>query len=275
MGTRDEAIVSQPVIDPAPRPQLKTDAVRCCASDLLHWAGMGDAADAKTDQLSFATRRVGTGTTLMYEGHLLQNLYFVGAGSFKIVQVDIEGYEQVLGFALRGDCIGLDALSDGRHASSAIALEDSMVCVVPFRELVALGHEAAALERLLHHATGAELLRRGRSQYLMAAACAEVRVARFLINYGLRQGEMGYSDRHFRLRMSRRDIASYLGVAHETVSRALTLLAQWGIIVVDHRDVEIVDGPALHNLQRLTRGVAHGAARAGLVRQAGATALAA
>jgi CRP/FNR family transcriptional regulator len=230
---------------------------RVRASDLLRWAGLPGLADAETEGIVFALRRALAGTLLFAEGQPLQSLYCVAAGSFKCTQTDLEGYEQVLGFALHGDVLGLDALYEHKHVSSAVALEDSSVAVLPLRELLAVSHRVPAIERLLLHATGAELLHRGDAQYLMSAPSSEVRVARFLLHFAQRQQAMGHSARRLLLRMTRRDIASALGVAHETVSRALTSLAQAGCIAVSHRDVEILDAETLRETQRVTRGAPH------------------
>lgn len=228
------------------------------ASDLLRWAGLGPLASPQTDAVSFSMRRAPAGTVLLVEGQPLLQLYCVAAGSFKITQTDREGYEQVLGFGLHGDLLGLDALCQQRHASSAVALEDSSVAVLPMQEFLALGRQIPALERLLLHSAGAELQHRSDTQYLMCAPSAEVRVARFLLHIAQRQAAMGLSGRQLRLRMTRRDIAGCLGLAHETVSRALTALAHHGCIAVSHRDIEIVDASALRELQRVTRGAPRG-----------------
>jgi hypothetical protein len=126
----------------------------------------------------------------------------------------------VLGFALRGDLLGLDGLCEHRHDSSAIALEDGYLAVMPFAELGALARRLPAFERLLHRAVGAELLARTEIQHVMASPSSEVRVARFLPSFARRQSEIGVSDRRFRFGMTRREIANCLGVAHETVTRA-------------------------------------------------------
>jgi CRP/FNR family transcriptional regulator len=228
--------------------------VRCSASDVLRWAGLPALADSRTDAISFGLRRMLAERALVHEGQPFETLYVVSAGSFKYHQTDVEGYEQVLGFAIHGDVIGLDGLGQPTHTVGAVALEDSSVVALPFRELLALGHENPALEALLHHAAGAEVLRRGETQYLMAAPSSEVRVARFLLQLAQRQAALGFSASRLRLCMTRRDIASYLGVAHETVSRAFTKLAQDGCITVSQRDIELIDLPALRDLQRMTRG---------------------
>ena len=240
------------------RPQGAAKAARCTASDVLRWSGLSEWASEQTDRMPFAMRRIRADVPLLHEGMPFEHLYFVCAGSLKVVQVDSEGYEQVLGFALHGDTVGLDGMSRGSHASGAVALEDSTVAIMPYRELVSGSHRFEAIERLMQKAIGAELLRRGDTQYLMSAASSEVRVARFLLHFAQRQNAMGYSDRRIRLRMTRRDIASHLGVAHETVSRALTTLSQCGCIGVTYRDIEILDARRLHEIQRVTRGTWRG-----------------
>ena len=249
--------------DVAKSRQAAAGAARCTASDLLRWAGLGDQVSEQTDRMPYATRRVRADTALVHEGNSFEYLYFVCAGSFKCVQVDAEGYEQVLGFALHADMIGLDGMSRGRHASGAVALEDSTVASLPFTDIMTASRRMPAMERLIQRAVGAELLRRSDTQYLMSAASSEVRVARFLLHFAKRQNALGYSDRRIRLRMTRRDIASHLGVAHETVSRALTALQQVGGIVVTYRDIEIVDAKLLQEIQRVTRGTWKGALRQG------------
>jgi CRP/FNR family transcriptional regulator len=228
--------------------------VRCTASDALRWFGLSDQTDPATDQISFPLRRVRAGRSLVVEGQPFEKLHLVSGGSFKCVQTDMDGYEQVLAFAIHGDVIGLDGLGQSRHGSGAVALEDSTVVTLPVVELLALGRLVPALEVLLHNAAGAEVARRGDTQYLMSAPSSEVRVARFLLQFARRQAALGHSSRRLRMCMTRRDIASYLGVAHETVSRALTALAQDGCIQVSHRDIELIDLVALNELQRVTRG---------------------
>lgn len=229
------------------------DAVRCTASDVLRWAGMASRADAQTNDIRFPLRFVRAAQVLVHEGQPFDTLHVVSAGSFKSVQTDAEGYEQVLGFAIHGDFIGLDGLGQPTHATGTVALEDSCVVSLNFLELLTWGRRVPAMESLLHHAAGLEMLRRSDTQYLMSAPSSEVRLVRFLLQTSRRQAVQGWSEHLLRLRMTRRDIGSYLGLAHETVSRALTALAQEGHIRVHTHDIELTNLPALHEFQRLTR----------------------
>lgn len=229
-------------------------SARCTASDVLNWSGMGAEASVATDGIVLPMRHVASGRWLVREGQPFEALYLVGGGSFKCVQTDEDGYEQVLAFAIHGDFIGLDGLGQLCNRSGAVALEDSAVVTLPLALLLAMGHELPVLETLLHRAAGTEVARRGDNQYLMAAPSSEVRVARFLLQFAQRQESLGHSGRRLRMSMTRRDIASYLGVAHETISRVLMALARDGFIAVSNRDIELLDKPALVEMQRLTRG---------------------
>jgi CRP/FNR family transcriptional regulator len=242
---------------PSDRPLVRNpgpSSARCTASDVLRWFGLPGLTDPSTDRIDFAMRRVRAGQALITEGQPFERLHLVVGGSFKCVQTDLDGYEQVLSFAIHGDLVGLDGLGRDHHATGAVALEDATVAMLPIRELLALDRGVPALETLLLNAAGAEVSRRGDTQYLMAAPSSEVRVARFLLQFAGRQLAMGHSGRRLRMCMTRRDIASYLGVAHETVSRALTALAREGCIQVSQRDIELLDVAALQELQRVTRG---------------------
>lgn len=229
-------------------------SIRCSASEVLRWMHLPSWASDATDQVFFAMRHVDAGCSLMLEGQPFRNLYLVASGSFKCLQTDPDGYEQVLAFSIHGDLMGLDALGQDVNRSTAVALEDAAVVVLPWRELLDTGRRVPELEALLHHAAGAEVARRGDNQFLMAAPSSEVRLARFLLQFAQRQAGLGHSGRRLRLCMTRRDIASYLGVAHETVSRVLMALDHEGFIAVSKRDIELIDLAALTELQRLTRG---------------------
>jgi len=228
---------------------------RCSAQDVLRWTGLEPwATGVSLAGQMLSTRRVRCDKPLAHQHQDLAQWYVVGAGSFKLVRIDSEGFEQVMGFALRGDIIGLDGLNEGLHACTAIALEDSTVAQIDTADVLRPDGRFHALDHLLYRAAATELQRRSQTQYLMAPASAEVRVARFLLTFGQRQQQLGCSGERFRLRMSRRDIASYLGVAHETVSRAFTLLGQAGLIQVDHREVVFTDSAGLRQMATSTRG---------------------
>lgn len=222
-------------------------------ADLLHLMGAEVDVAGLAAGVPVPLRFLHAGDTLFHEGALAEAIYFVRAGTFKTLRTADDGYEQVLGFVGRAEVLGFDALCKGRHPSAAVALEDSSVYVILANDVLSLGQRLPALDRVVHLAVSSALTRRGEVADVMAAVAAEVRLARFLLQLSQRMAECGQASRRFHLRMSRRDIASHLGVAHETVSRSFTALADWGFVRVDNREVEILDLDALKEISRSTR----------------------
>lgn len=222
-------------------------------SDLLQLmdAYGGDALIAA--DVPVPLRRLQAGETLFHEGFEAEAIYFVRAGTFKTFRTAEDGYEQVLGFAGRAEVLGFDAVCMGCHPTAALALEDSSVYVLLLRDFFVLAQRAPALDLVVHRAVSSALTCRGELADVMAAVSAEVRLARFLVHLSQRMAASGQSQRRFHLRMSRREIASYLGVAHETVSRSFSALAGWGLVCVDNREVEILEMDELKALSRGTR----------------------
>lgn len=198
-------------------------------------------------------RQLLAGGSLFLEGTSAEAIHFVRAGTFKTFRTAEDGYEQVLGFSARTELLGFDAICDGRHPTSAMALEDSSVYTVLLRDLATIARSVPAFERALHRAVSSSLASACEVADMMAAVAADVRLARFLLNVSRRMAALGQSPLRFVLRMSRREIASYLGIAHETVSRSFGILHSLGLVVADKRDVEIVDIEGLLEVSRGTR----------------------
>ena len=249
----------------------------CPQDTALHEPSMRAARDAQLlealsaphlDDLGAACaqplrQRVAAGSALLHEGAPLTHVAVVQAGSFKSVKTADDGYEHVLGFAMRGDVLGYDALARGICPSAAIALEDSFVLSLTPRQLETLRHRDARLDAALQTALSAQLARSVELAELMSAVAADARMARFLLHWSARMVDLGLSPRRLRLRMNRRDIASHLGVAHETVSRSLGQLADEGCLRVANREVEILDPDALRAHAYRTRGSGEEAPRRG------------
>lgn len=227
---------------------------QCSVSRLLRWFGMDADIGPTSDARMFPVRHVRPNAALVHEGSTCDHVYVVGAGSFKCIQTERDGYEQVQGFAWCGDTVGLDGLAEGRCATGVIALEDASVVCLGVRDIEETARAIPAFERLLLRAASRELVRRNLGLQAMAAVGAEVRVARFLTHLARRQAELGLAAQRLHLHMSRRDIASYLGIAHETVSRSLTTLSDLGLIRVALREVDILDPGGLDAFQAVTRG---------------------
>ena len=143
-------------------------------------------------------QRVAAGSTLLYEGALARQICVVQAGMFKSVKTGDDGYEHVLGFALRGDLLGYDGLASGHYASAAIALEDSVVFTLPLRQFDGLRHAHAGFDHALQATLARQIGRAIELAELMSAVAADARLARFLLHLSARMAEQGLSSRRLR-----------------------------------------------------------------------------
>ncbi len=230
--------------------------------ELLRTIGCEARPDPAAAGFGVNVWRARSGAALLHEGAEAESVLVVRSGSFKCVKTSEDGYEQVLAFAGPGEVLGFEAVSRGHHTATVIALEDSTAFSLPLRELGRWRQRFPSLDHALQFALSRQLVRAGEVAEMMAAVAAETRLARFLVWLAGCMAERGQSSRRLYLRMSRRDIASLLGVAHETVSRSFTALADWGCLRVDNREVEIVDEAALRACTRGTRGSGDEGARA-------------
>lgn len=240
-----------------------TGAAASSLQELLHATGCAAQADASADGFTVPVWRARSGTVLLHEGAAAEAVHLVRSGSFKCVKTSEDGYEQVLSFVGPGEVLGFEAVSRGHHTASVIALEDSTVFTLSLRELDRWRQRFPSLDHALQFALSRQLARSADVAEMMAAVAAETRLARFLVWLSGCMAERGQSPRRLYLRMSRRDIASLLGVAHETVSRSFSALADWGCLRVDNREVEILDEAALRACTRGTRGPSDDGARHG------------
>ncbi len=221
----------------------------CTAAELNELLGSANpGADASTPL--FVHRRIRAGQRLIHVGHPFDSLYVVNGGFFKTMYIDESGYEQVLGFPMKGDLIGTDGIGGRTHVNEVIALTAADVIVIPFNGLEALGRVQPGLDDILLRMISRQLVHEQLALTAIGALSAESRLARFLLRTGERMKSLGYSDREFILRMSRQDIGSYLGMKIETVSRTLTALVRKGLISIAQREVTLIDREGLDELHR-------------------------
>lgn len=195
-----------------------------------------------------------TRSDLLHEGdHLFRvadpfkAVYAVRAGSFKTYCVDDEGREHVLGFHFTGELMGLEAIHPERHLCNAVALETAAVCVLPYGQLNELAGEIDGLRVQFIKLMSKDL---AGAATLAGDFAAEERLAAFLVGLSRRFQRRGFSAREFNLSMSRRDIANYLRLAPETVTRVLTRFEKDDVIEVERRTVRLLDLLKLHDLAK-------------------------
>ncbi|MBI4196148.1 MAG: fumarate/nitrate reduction transcriptional regulator Fnr [Betaproteobacteria bacterium] len=220
----------------------------CSLRELCLPAGLDQRELAQIDQLVNRRQPVKRGDYLFRAGIELRSLYAIRTGFMKSCVLHEDGREQVAGFHMMGDLMGLDAISSNRHICDAVALEDSEVCEIPLSELEALSREIPSLQQHFHRIMSREIVRDYGVMLLLGSMKAEERLAAFLLNLSQRFAARGYSATEFNLRMTREEIGSYLGLKLETISRALSRFQEDGLIAVRNKRIKLTDIPALRAL---------------------------
>jgi CRP/FNR family transcriptional regulator len=236
-------------IKPAAAPKkFSVTCSSCNMRELCIPAGVGSCDLPRVEGLVYARRRVRRGETLFAAGDEFKAIYAVRSGFFKTSLVDGEGREQVTGFFMGGELLGMDGIGSGRYNGTAIALEDSEVCVMPYSLVEELAREIPALQRHLYAVLAREIVRDHGVMMLLGSMRAEERLATFLLNLSKRFTARGYSPSDFHLRMTREEIGSYLGLKLETVSRLFSAFQKDELIEVQQKHVRIRDNGALENV---------------------------
>jgi len=230
---------------------LKRGCAQCSLQELCLPAGIGRDELQQLDDIVKRKRPVEPGERLFRQGDSMGAVFVARDGSFKTVLVNEDGEEQVIGFHLPGELIGLDALGTGAHRCEAVALTRANVCEVPFNDLASVASRIPGLQRQLMRIIGQSVGRDQDHREILVRRQANERIALFLHGLSERLRKIGEPGDRLRLPMSREDIARFLGLALETVSRGFTRLQEDGVISVYGRKVEIL---AMAELERLAHG---------------------
>ena len=198
--------------------------------------------------MAIVRKAVKAGETLFRQGEPMDALYEVHAGWFKTTVALEDGRDQIAGFQIVGDFLGLDSIGSERHTVEAIALEDSQVWGVPFSSLETMSMKSADFQHAFHKILGREISANREMMLLLGSMHAEARLATFLLDLTGRLPARGFSASAVNLRMSRQEIGSYLGLTLETVSRLFSKLHRNGTLLVRQRDVRVRDVEALRKI---------------------------
>lgn len=227
---------------------LKVACSNCNLRELCMPTGFNQDEMQKLDEVVEKRRRVKQGEALFSSGETFTSLYAIRTGFFKTCVISEDGREQVTGFQMAGEIIGMDGIVSDHHNCSAVALEDAEVCVMPFSDIENLSRELPGLQRHVHKIMSREIVRENSVMMLLGNMRAEERLAAFLLNLLQRLHARGLSQSELVLRMTREEIGSYLGLKLETVSRAFSKFSEEGIIEVKQRYVKILAPEALKKI---------------------------
>jgi CRP/FNR family transcriptional regulator len=224
---------------------IRSSCATCSLRELCLPVGLNEEEVETLGEVIVNKKKIQRGGYLHRTGTKFQALYAVKSGFLKTCVLEEDGRQQVTGFHMAGELLGLDAISTDMHTCDAVALEDSEVCEIPFSKLEDISRTIPSLMHHFHKIMSREIVRDHGLMLLLGSMKAEERLASFLLNMSRRFAIRGYSETDFNLRMTREEIGSYLGLKLETVSRAFSKLQEDAIIAVNNKHVKIL------NLERL------------------------
>jgi CRP/FNR family transcriptional regulator len=241
------------------RPVQQAHCNNCSLSTLCLPVSLGLTDIDRLDTIISKSSPLKKGALLFDQGQAFSSIFAVRAGSVKTYTVTPDGDEQITGFYFPGELIGLSGIDSGQYPNAARVLETTTVCNIPFARLDDLAGELPELRRQIMRTMSREIRDDQQMLLLLSKKTAEQRLATFLIRLSERFRLRGYSRTRFRLSMSRNEIANYLGLAIETVSRLFTRFQKSGLIQVEGKEIDITDISQLYlqsgecpNLQQTT-----------------------
>lgn len=220
---------------------LKVSCGQCSLNELCFPHGMTEEDMTVLDSIVEQHRPLHKNDCLYRQGDNATALYAVRSGSIKTSIESPNGDEQIVSFHLPGELIGLDGFLDDMHACTAVSLETTSVCELPLDKLESLCQRLPRLQKQMRRIIGKEVNDEHAMLLLLGKMGAEEKVATFLLSISRRMKERHWKATEFLLSMPRQDIANYLGLAVETVSRLFAHYQDEGIIKVDRRHITILD----------------------------------
>lgn len=240
-------------VDPkhiAVRALRETHCADCALNPVCLPPAVDEADLEELDNIIERNRPIPRGGLLFHEGARFDAVYAVRSGAIKTCTTTSTGEEQVTGFYLPGEIVGLDSIGNesGNYGSTAIALETTAVCSIPFASLELLSRRLPGLQHHMFRLMSAEIRGDRQVMQLVGKRPAEERIATLLLSLSARYKRRRLSENRLHLPMSRSDIGNHLGLALETVSRVFTRFQNLGVLAVDGRNVEILDRVRLWEL---------------------------
>lgn len=225
--------------------ELKAQCLHCDMNSVCHPPSIDVTELDSLDQWFPTRRRLQRGETLFERGETFNAIYAVRSGFFKTLVPSDKQRDQVTGFLMTGEILGMDGIGSGQHACRAVALEASEVCLMPYGNVDEIAHAFPTLHAHLNRLMSQRLVQDQSAFQILANMRSESRLAAFILDLGKRYAQLGYSPNNFVLRMTREEIGSYLGLSLETVSRLFSRFQEDGLVDVQTRHLQITNPDGL------------------------------
>lgn len=228
--------------------EVQASCRECSLSELCLPRGLTDAELTDLEKIVDQQPPIDKHQYLYRNGDKFTSFYVVKSGALKSVFTSVDGEEQIVGFHLPGELVGLDGLNTKRHTCDCIVLERSSVCELPSIRMEELCQRYSSLHRAMHSIIGKTISEDQSMLLLLARRSAEERLASFLASLSQRSQLRGVSGSEFDMPMSMRDIANYLGLAPETLSRLVKKFDKTGVASIDKRRAIILSHDKLNSM---------------------------
>jgi CRP/FNR family transcriptional regulator, anaerobic regulatory protein len=228
--------------------KIKATCSSCNLQELCLPRGLSSENMDKLDHVIKGSRPIQKNKHIFRGEDVFEAFYAVRSGSIKVYTLNESGEEQIIGFYFPGEILGFDAIEEHKHTCSAVALETTTVCSIPYNKLNEISSKIPELQDQILRLMSREITKENKLLLSINKRSAEERIATFLVSLSSRFHKLGYSSKEFNLPMSRQDIGNYLGLTIETVSRLFTKFQKNGLVKVDKKTVVIKDMQTLHSI---------------------------
>ncbi len=228
--------------------RLKSSCASCSIQQLCLPAGIDMDDFPALDKVVKQQRPHKRGDTLFRSAEPFEKLFVVRSGTVKTYYQGGDGEDQIMGFHFPGDILGLDAIHGNFHSCTAECLEHTAVCELPFAKLESIAARIPGLRRQFLRIISREMVNDHKHLLVLGKKSAQERLAIFLLSLSTRFAQRGFSSTDFNLSMSRYDLANFLGLAVETVSRLFTRMQEEGVLAVSRKHVEVLDAEELADI---------------------------
>ena len=226
--------------------RIKATCSNCNLNELCLPRGLNAEDLEKLEHIVKGSRPIHKGKHIFRADDPFVSLYAVRSGSVKLYVLNELGKEQIIGFYFPGEILGFDAIEHHKHACSAVALETTTFCSLPYDKINEICNQVPDLQNQMFHLLSRELSKENKLLLTINKRSAEERIATFLVSLSSRFHELGYSAKEYNLPMSRQEIGNYLGLTIETVSRSFTKFQRNGLVKINRKAIRLEDLPALH-----------------------------
>lgn len=226
--------------------KIKATCSSCSLNELCLPRGLKVGDLEKLEHVVKGSRPIEKGKHLFRAEDPFESFYAVRSGSVKVYIINESGEEQIIGFYFPGEIIGFDGIEHHKHTCSAVALETTTYCSLPYEKINDICMQIPDLQNQMFRLLSREISNENQLLLTINKRSAEERIATFLLSLSSRFQKLGYSAKEYNLPMSRQEIGNYLGLTIETVSRLFTKFQRNGLVKINRKAISLENFPAIH-----------------------------